>query len=178
MAINYQTEDDQYGYNCARFSDNGGCGYVLKPEFLRDPSISYSTHEPSGLDMTSFLTWKICIRIFGGFFIPRPKSGEYSNPYVLLRVRGHDSDKSDFETEHVTNNGMNPVWNEDFSFECKVPELAFLEFKVKHLDIGNCLLPKSKSPNDEELAEFCAPFTSILEGTYLLIFNNFIINQI
>ena len=26
----------------------------------------------------------------------------------------------------------NPVWNEEFCFECKVPELAFLEFKVKH----------------------------------------------
>jgi hypothetical protein len=41
VALNYQTEDKQNFLNAARFSDNGGCGYVLKPEFLRDESIRY-----------------------------------------------------------------------------------------------------------------------------------------
>ncbi len=35
MALNYQTEDKPNLYNRAKFADNGGCGYVLKPEFLR-----------------------------------------------------------------------------------------------------------------------------------------------
>ena len=50
MALNYQTEDKQNFINRARFSDNGGCGYVLKPQFLRDYSISYSPNSPCGLD--------------------------------------------------------------------------------------------------------------------------------
>ena len=62
MALNYQTYDYQNAYNRARFSDNGGCGYVLKPEFLRDPSIAYSSIGSCGLnkgqsinDVTSIL---------------------------------------------------------------------------------------------------------------------------
>ena len=50
VALNYQTEDKQNFINRARFSDNGGCGYVLKPQFLRDYSISYSPNSPCGLD--------------------------------------------------------------------------------------------------------------------------------
>ena len=50
VALNYQTEDKQNFINCARFSDNGGCGYILKPDFLRDSSISYSPNSPCGLD--------------------------------------------------------------------------------------------------------------------------------
>jgi len=42
VALNYQTEDKQNFINRARFSDNAGCGYVLKPDFLRDNSIAYS----------------------------------------------------------------------------------------------------------------------------------------
>jgi len=39
VALNYQTEDKENFINSARFSDNGGCGFVLKPEYMRDQSI-------------------------------------------------------------------------------------------------------------------------------------------
>jgi hypothetical protein len=39
VALNYQTEDKENFINSARFSDNGGCGFVLKPEYMRDESI-------------------------------------------------------------------------------------------------------------------------------------------
>ena len=35
MALNYQTDDKQNLLNRALFMGNGGCGYILKPEFLR-----------------------------------------------------------------------------------------------------------------------------------------------
>jgi hypothetical protein len=39
VALNYQTDDKHNVINRARFSDNGGCGFVLKPDFLRDSTI-------------------------------------------------------------------------------------------------------------------------------------------
>lgn len=38
MALNYQTGDKAMQLNQARFSQNGFCGYVLKPELLLDPN--------------------------------------------------------------------------------------------------------------------------------------------
>ena len=36
VALNYQTPDESMMLNKGRFRDNGGCGYVLKPSFLRE----------------------------------------------------------------------------------------------------------------------------------------------
>ena len=35
VALNYQTDDDQNLLNRAMFRGNGGCGYILKPRYLR-----------------------------------------------------------------------------------------------------------------------------------------------
>ncbi|XP_023329052.1 1-phosphatidylinositol 4,5-bisphosphate phosphodiesterase zeta-1 [Eurytemora carolleeae] len=51
VALNFQQADTYNLYNRAMFQQNGGCGYVLKPEFLRIPaSASAST---SALDSSS-----------------------------------------------------------------------------------------------------------------------------
>ncbi len=44
VALNYQTDDLQNLLNRAWFSGNGGCGYILKPEYLRYrlPNFRYS----------------------------------------------------------------------------------------------------------------------------------------
>ena len=62
VALNYQTEDKQNFINRARFSDNAGCGYVLKPDFLRDNSIAYSPNSPSELDVEKYPSWKIQVK--------------------------------------------------------------------------------------------------------------------
>nr|CAJ2477883.1 unnamed protein product [Leishmania braziliensis] len=38
VALSYQTWDDDMHMNDDMFSLNKGCGYVLKPKYLRDPS--------------------------------------------------------------------------------------------------------------------------------------------
>ena len=183
MALNYQKDDNQNFYNRARFSVNGGCGYVLKPDFLRKPSIPYSPMgQDCGLDETSYPPWKIEMTVISGHYIPKPDSfrGEIIDPYVKIRIRGHEADekginddgekvkKNKGETKPIENNGFNPVWNEKFNFECKVPDLALLEFKVKD---------HSKSGKDEELGVFGAPLTSILEGIpYVLLLCIFILD--
>ena len=85
--------------------------------------------------------------------------------YVIYEwpLRGHPDDEVNSEgdkinkgkTKPVKNNGFNPVWNEMFVFESKVPSLAFLEFKVK----DHC-----KSGTDEDIAMFSAPLSLIKEG--------------
>ena len=165
MALNYQTEDKQNFLNLARFSDNGGCGYVLKPEFLRNSSIAYSPNSPSGLDPEEYPTWKIELKIISGQHIPKAEgSNDIIDPYVKVRIRGHRNDeevdddsgqkKNKGKTESVKNNGFNPVWNESFNFECKVPSLAFLKFEIKDHSKGK----------DEELAHFCCPLHLLQEG--------------
>ncbi len=36
VALNYQKPDDPMMINSGFFNNNGNCGYVLKPDFLRD----------------------------------------------------------------------------------------------------------------------------------------------
>jgi len=173
VALNYQTEDKQNFINRARFSDNGGSGYVLKPEFLRDPisysqqtnkHFCYSPNSPCGLDTDHYPAWKIEVKIISGQHIPKADdSDDIIDPYVKIRLRGHPDDEVDSDgekinkgkTESVKNNGFNPVWNKTFNFESKVPSLAFLELKVKD---------HKKSGKDEDIAMFCAPLNLIKEG--------------
>ena len=165
VALNYQTEDKQNFINRARFLNNGGCGYVLKPTFLRDSSIPYAPTNPSGLDPKRYPSWKISLEILSGQHIPKEEgSSDIIDPYVKVRLRGHPEDEKSGDdkvnkgkTEPVKNNGFNPVWNAKFELVAKVPHLAFLEFKVKD---------HSKSSTDKDLGMFCAPLNMIQEGTY------------
>ena len=138
---------------------------MLKPDFLCDSTIKYSPLSPHGLDQSS---WKIKIKIVSGQHIPKPEgSSDIIDPYVKVRLRGHVDDERNGDdkinkgkTQPVSNNGFNPVWNESFGLEAKVPELAFLELKVKD---------HSKSGTDKDLAAFSCPLTLIREGMEVLL---------
>ena len=167
VALNYQTEDKQNFINRARFSDNGGCGYVLKPEFLRDSSIDYSPNSPSRLNPDEYPTWKIELNIISGQHIPKAEgSKDIIDPYVKVRLRGHPDDEIDTsdssgekinrgKTDPVRNNGFNPVWEHKVKLVSKVPSLAFLEFKIKD---------HSTSGTDKDVAMFTCPLNLIKEG--------------
>ncbi len=190
VALNYQTEDKANHYNRGRFVDNGGCGFVLKPEFLRDVvgHPSYSPVSPCGLSETRFPPWRLELQVLSGQHIPKPEGevrGEVIDPYVKVRIRGHPDDVhggNKAKTDHVCNNGFNPVWNSKryewsdevrlqfqpkcnttlliicrFDFEVKVPDLALLEIKVKD---------HSTSGSDRDIGSFCAPLTIIHEGQW------------
>ena len=98
--------------------------------------------------------------------------GEVIDPYVKVRIRGHDIDENDInedgekikknrgKTEHVSNNGFNPIWKEKFEMECKVTDLAFLEFKVKD---------HSKSGVDKLIGAFCSPLKNIQDGKFTFL---------
>jgi len=162
VALNYQTDDRQNYLNRARFSGNGGCGYVLKPEFLRNPNVSYSPSTNSMLDRNRFPGLKLRLEIISGQHIPRPdgkNKGEVIDPFVHVRVRGHDDDfhnqNNDVQTESVHNNGFNPMWNFKCELIITVPELAILDLKVKDY---------SKSGADHHLGSVAIPIPLMQEG--------------
>ena len=65
VALNYQTGDRAMWLNSGRFTQNGRCGYVLKPEALRIPGFNpYDFKTFASLEQP--LTLKIKVRWAGG----------------------------------------------------------------------------------------------------------------
>eukprot|EP00090_Calanus_glacialis_P018621 TRINITY_DN2888_c0_g1_i14.p1 TRINITY_DN2888_c0_g1~~TRINITY_DN2888_c0_g1_i14.p1 ORF type:complete len:706 (-),score=250.49 TRINITY_DN2888_c0_g1_i14:266-2272(-) len=162
VSLNYQTDDRQSHLNRAMFTANGGCGYILKPKFLRDNSLAYSPTSPSGLDRTMFPILILSLEILSGQHIPRPQGveeGEVIDPYVEAKIRGHPDDFNEAdnhkETAAVRNNGFNPTWKEGFVFNIKVPEVALLDLKVKD---------HSHSGKDQHLGSYAIRIMDIQEG--------------
>jgi len=164
VALNYQTDDRQNLLNRAMFVGNGGCGYILKPRYLRDPDFKYSPENADGFDEKTFPSMELTVEILSGQHIPRPESddgnaGEVIDPYVEIRIRGHEIDYNNSEnnqkTEHVKNNGFNPTWRESFTFDIKFPDLAILDLKVKD---------HSHSGKDYHLGSFAARVLDLQQG--------------
>ena len=159
VALNYQTDDKPNFLNRAKFSDNGGCGYILKPDFLNEPDPNYS---PCGPFILQTEKEKIVnVTVVSGQHLPRPDGsleGEVIDPYVKVKIRGHPDDKGNKgRTQHVDDNGFNPIWKETFNFNVKVPSLAFLEFRVKD---------HSKTGKDYDIGAFSCPLNMVQLGKY------------
>lgn len=86
VALNFQTRDDPLLWNYGRFEDNGGCGYVLKPAFLRDRQLRPNPSEKQA----GVSTRKLTVRIISGYVLPRrgsDKSSDILDPYVKVLIR-------------------------------------------------------------------------------------------
>eukprot|EP01060_Flectonema_neradi_P012169 TRINITY_DN19054_c0_g1_i2.p1 TRINITY_DN19054_c0_g1~~TRINITY_DN19054_c0_g1_i2.p1 ORF type:complete len:981 (+),score=155.62 TRINITY_DN19054_c0_g1_i2:212-3154(+) len=121
VALNLQTPDYSTRLNQAKFEDNGSCGYVLKPPWLRDIAKTFSD--------TGTTTIQIKV-IKGGNF---PRSKRTIDPYVeamISSVPGDDTSKNPVRTVTVYSNGFNPTWNEILTLQTKVPEIAILTLRV------------------------------------------------
>jgi len=131
VALNFQEADKYNLYNRAKFADNGGCGYVLKPLYLREKS----DYSPENTDQnTPAMGKKLTIKLISGQHLPNVsdrQAGEIIEPYVRIRVIGHPQDSAEWISKTVPRNGFNPMWDEETSFSIRFPELAIIEFKVK-----------------------------------------------
>ena len=54
VALNYQTADDPMMLNKGKFRDNGGCGFVLKPEYMRKGTVCERFHKVSLIHVQHF----------------------------------------------------------------------------------------------------------------------------
>lgn len=132
VALNLQIPDPSTRLNDGRFRENGGCGYVLKPNSIT--MVDASPPHPVTL----------YVKVLCGNCLPKPKgkkTGERIDPYIEVTLfdglnNNGDVLKPSHRTHHVENNGFNPVWNQDtFKYEIHNPDVAMLQLTVLDNDL-------------------------------------------
>ncbi|CAB3405559.1 unnamed protein product [Caenorhabditis bovis] len=131
VALNYQTGDKPMQLNQGKFMANGRCGYVLKPDYMMaddfDPNSSekFSTAYPIRLN----------VQVIAGRHLSRKdKNKGICSPFVEIEVCGMPCDSKTYRTKTIASNGLNPIWNQTFTFEIMCPEVALLRFYVEDGD--------------------------------------------
>merc|ERR1712136_214901 len=81
VALNFQEGDKFNLYNRAKFADNGCCGYVLKPLYMREPS----AYSPVSTDQSNVTKGKkLTVKLISGQHLPNVsdrQAGEIIEPY-------------------------------------------------------------------------------------------------
>uniref|UniRef100_A0AAY4B3I7 Phosphoinositide phospholipase C n=1 Tax=Denticeps clupeoides TaxID=299321 RepID=A0AAY4B3I7_9TELE len=156
VALNFQTPCKEMDLNQAMFLPNGQCGYILKPQFLRDPSSGFN---PFKLTKGPWYKKKtLHLMVISAQQLPKINKNKESSivdPLVKVDIFGVSEDCASKKTHHIENNGFNPMWNVSFEFTVRVPELAFVRFVVDDYDKG--------SQNDR-IGQYTIPFTSMQNG--------------
>jgi len=124
MALNYQTSDEHFRFNEVKFQENGKCGYLLKPDFLRLENVSYpDTYS----NVHAFQFHIICAEN-----LPKSSNNKdvVSNPYVRLQVLGVNNDLFDDRSDSIQGNGLAPIFKKKFRFEITCSEVAYLRISI------------------------------------------------
>eukprot|EP00727_Mastigamoeba_balamuthi_P001469 m51a1_g11319 putative 1-phosphatidylinositol -bisphosphate phosphodiesterase delta-4-like (789) ;mRNA; f:110291-113404 len=118
VALNYQTSSTPMWINEAFFRLNGGCGYVLKPQWMCERA--HETPAPAAP------ACRLVVEVLCARQLPRPAEGEIADPYVVVSTHGLPEDCKEFRTKVLPNNGWDPVWNERFEFTLRAPEISVM----------------------------------------------------
>jgi hypothetical protein len=161
VSLNFQTPDTGLLLNDGRFRENGGCGYVLKPDELLQLQAPVRKKAPKPLKLT--------IRVLSGHCLPKPRKKDNSSrggdrcidPYVRVAVfdvkNGVKEDAVTYQTGVVYNNGFNPIWNEGrmkFTVESWVSAMVQLT-----------VFDKASPPSsDEFVATAAIPISCLRQG--------------
>ncbi|CAG0883545.1 unnamed protein product [Cyprideis torosa] len=130
VALNYQTPDRAMQLNEGKFRQNGRCGYVLMPELMWQNS--FNPHDSNSYGEEPLL---LKIRILAARHLSKPGRSIVS-PFVEVEVVGVERDsRNKYVTQTVHDNGLNPFWDEAFSFDIDCPSLAMLRFTVQDEDM-------------------------------------------
>ena len=153
VALNWQTSHSyELRLNKGFFQNNGNCGYIVKPEYLRNRERLCYIPKREKVSLT--------IQVVSGFGLPKPadsSKGEIVDPYIKGFVEGPAmSDSSGrplqtFRTRTIDDNGFHPVYRgheaSEFKFEVSVWELSTLVLQVFDEDVDSddflaeCILP-------------------------------------
>ncbi|XP_062843280.1 1-phosphatidylinositol 4,5-bisphosphate phosphodiesterase delta-1b isoform X2 [Trichomycterus rosablanca] len=154
VALNFQTPSTEMDLYQGLFNQNGMSGYVLKPAFLREHQTEF---DPITLTKGSWLKHvELHVMVISAQQLPKISEQKLSivDPLVRVEIHGVPADTAKGETQHIQNNGFNPMWNENFKFDINVPELVLVRFVVEDYDavssndfIGQCTLPFASLQN-------------------------------
>uniref|UniRef100_A0A8C8SHP4 Phosphoinositide phospholipase C n=1 Tax=Pelusios castaneus TaxID=367368 RepID=A0A8C8SHP4_9SAUR len=156
VALNVQTAGAAMDLCDGLFQRNGGCGYVLKPAFMRDVGTVFDPDEPQSRAGDG--PWALVLQVISGQQLPKVGSAKVSavvDPLVRVEIHGVPLDRARQETKYVENNGFNPLWEETLRFQIHVPELALVRFVVEDYD---------KTSRNDFVGQFTLPFTSLKAG--------------
>ncbi|XP_068621272.1 1-phosphatidylinositol 4,5-bisphosphate phosphodiesterase gamma-1 [Battus philenor] len=132
VALNYQTPDKPMQVNMGKFKENGGCGFILKPEFMFDER--YSPQDRRSIEK-KVKPVTVMLRIIAARHLCKLGRGTAS-PFVEVEIIGADYDSGvKLVTKTITDNGINPIWNDICEFEVANPDLALIRFVVQDEDI-------------------------------------------
>ncbi|CAJ0600322.1 unnamed protein product [Cylicocyclus nassatus] len=127
VKINYQTPGLMMDLQEGRFSENGGCGYVLKPSVMNEDLFVAGDKLPNTPQI-------LHLRVLSAQKLPRPRGsnakGDSCDPFVVVEVFGIPGDCAEERTKTVRNDGHNPSFDESFQFQVSIPELALVRFLV------------------------------------------------
>uniref|UniRef100_A0A8C6JSS8 Uncharacterized protein n=1 Tax=Melopsittacus undulatus TaxID=13146 RepID=A0A8C6JSS8_MELUD len=156
VALNFQTAGTEMDLCDGLFSQNGRCGYVLKPPFMRDKETLFNPSDPSSRESSGPIT--LTIQVISGQQLPKVanrKDGEVIDPLVRVEIHGVPADQARQETKYIENNGFNPRWDETLQFQLHVPELALVRFVVEDYD---------KTSRNDFVGQFTLAFANIKPG--------------
>lgn len=154
VAMNVQTAGLEMDIYDGLFRQNGGCGYVLKPDFLRDTQSFFQPERP----ISPFRAQTLLIQVISGQQLPKVdknKEGSIVDPLVRVEIFGVRSDTARQETSYVANNGFNPYWGQTLCFQLLVPELAMLRFVV---------MDYNWKPRNDFVGQYTLPWICMQQG--------------
>nr|XP_043875058.1 inactive phospholipase C-like protein 1 [Solea senegalensis] len=132
VALNQQTPGAMLDLHRGRFTQNGGCGYVLRPAVMTDVVSYFSAHTQGCVPGVPPQTLRI--KVISAHNLPKPQGsgakGEVIDPYVVLELHGVPADCAEQRTRTAAQNQDDPLFDETFEFEVNMPEMALLRFVV------------------------------------------------
>uniref|UniRef100_A0AAR2JXM2 Phosphoinositide phospholipase C n=1 Tax=Pygocentrus nattereri TaxID=42514 RepID=A0AAR2JXM2_PYGNA len=155
VALNFQTAGLEMDLNDGLFSQNNRCGYVLKPEILRNSEQQFNPDKPQ--DRKDYCPLILTIQVISGQQLPKVnnKVGSIVDPFVRVEIYGLPADQATQETSYIENNGLNPCWNETLEFAVHTPELALIRFVVEDYDMAT---------KNDFIGQYTVPFSCIQSG--------------
>ncbi|XP_046522333.1 1-phosphatidylinositol 4,5-bisphosphate phosphodiesterase zeta-1 [Equus quagga] len=146
VALNFQTPGLPMDLQTGKFLDNGGSGYVLKPDFLRDNKSKFNPNK-APIDSNPIT---LTIRLISGIQLPpsHHSSSNKADVIVIIELFGVPNDQAKHQTRVIKKNAFSPRWNETFTFIIQVPELALIRFVVENQSLiaGNEFLGQYTLP--------------------------------
>ncbi|KAL4331804.1 hypothetical protein GQ457_07G042310 [Hibiscus cannabinus] len=160
VAFNMQGHGKHLWIMQGMFKANGGCGYVKKPDFLLQGGPNDEVFDPSApLAVKTVMRVKVILgegwhqdfhhTAFDYFSPPdfktrvrrlksHMKHDVFGDSFMNLQIgiAGVAADEVVKETATIDDEWL-PVWNEEFEFQLRVPELAVLRIKVVECDAGS-----------------------------------------
>ncbi|VVA32093.1 PREDICTED: phosphoinositide phospholipase C [Prunus dulcis] len=138
------------------FRANGGCGYVKKPDFIMNESDNQIFDPKAKLPVKKTLKVKVYMGDGWHLDFKQTHFDLYSPPdfYTRVGIAGVPADEIMNKTKKKEDD-WTPVWEEEFTFPLRVPELALLRVEVHEYDM---------SEKDDFGGQTCLPVSELRQG--------------